>query len=151
MGHAWRFIKTVMGVIFRHPVTGATIIPVLSDGRIVLVKRQDTGQWGLPGGIVDWGEDIPGTAKRELLEETGLTLVTIRRLVGVYSSFDRDPRVHSISVLVEAEVTGSFSIGDTLEISAVGAFERDEIPFGNLCHDHDRQLQDYLQDLTVLA
>jgi len=22
-----------------------------------LIQRKDTGQWGLPGGIVDWGED----------------------------------------------------------------------------------------------
>ncbi len=151
MGRTWQYIKTVMGLIFRHPITGTTIVPVLPDGKIVLVRRQDTGEWGLPGGIVDWGEDIPNTAKRELEEETGLTLVKIRRLVGVYSSFDRDPRVHSISVLVEAEVTGDFAIRDSLEISAVEAFARDELPLGNLCHDHDRQLRDYLQNLTVVA
>ena len=94
MGQVWRYIKTVMGIIFRHPITGATIIPVLPDGRIVLIQRKDTGQWGLPGGIIDWGEDVTTTAKRELKEETGLELLNIRRLVGVYSSMDRDPRIH---------------------------------------------------------
>lgn len=151
MGQIWRYIKTVMGIIFRHPITGATIIPVLPDGRIVLIQRKDTGQWGLPGGIVDWGEDILTTAKRELKEETGLNLLKVRRLVGVYSSMDRDPRIHSISILMEADVTGEFAVEDTLEVMSINAFSPDNLPLGNLCHDHDRQLKDYLQGLTVLA
>ncbi|MDJ0846405.1 NUDIX domain-containing protein [Crocosphaera sp.] len=151
MGQIWRYIKTVMGIIFRHPITGATIIPVLPDGRIVLIQRKDTGQWGLPGGIVDWGEDILTTAKRELKEETGLNLLKVRRLVGVYSSMDRDPRIHSISILMEADVTGEFAIEDPLEVISIEAFSPENLPLGNLCHDHDRQLNDYLQGLTVLA
>ncbi|GBF79585.1 NUDIX domain-containing protein [Aphanothece sacrum] len=151
MSQLWRYIKTIMGIVFRHPITGATIIPVLPDGRIVLIRRQDTGQWGLPGGIVDWGEDITTTVKRELREETGLELLEIRRLVGVYSSPDRDPRIHSISVLMEANVTGTFSVKDTLEVLEVEAFLPDELPLGNLSHDHDRQLADYFQGLTILA
>ncbi|EAZ89591.1 mutator protein [Crocosphaera chwakensis CCY0110] len=140
-----------MGIIFRHPITGTTIIPVLPDGRIVLIQRKDTGKWGLPGGIVDWGEDILTTAKRELKEETGLDFLNVGRLVGVYSSMDRDPRIHSISILIEAEVTGDFAVEDTLEVIGIEAFSVDNLPLGNLSHDHDRQLKDYLQGLTVLA
>lgn len=151
MLRSWQFFKTVTGIIFRHPVTGATIVPILPDGQIVLVRRQDTGQWGLPGGIVDWGEEISTTIRRELAEETGLELLKIRRLVGVYSSPDRDPRLHSISVLVEAEVQGALGVKDTLEISEAKAFAKDDLPLGNLSHDHDRQLQDYLKGMTVLA
>jgi len=147
----WQFVKTVIGIIFRHPVTGTTIVPLLPDGRIVLIRRRDTGEWGLPGGIIDWGEDIPNTVVRELAEETGLNLVKIRRLVGVYSSPDRDPRLHSISIVVEADVTGTMQAQDTLEISDVQAFAREELPLGNLCHDHDRQLRDYFDGLTTLA
>ena len=146
-----QFIQTVLGIIFRHPVTAAIIIPILPDGRIVLVRRSDTNQWSLPGGIVDWGEDIPTTARRELAEETGLELVNIRRLVGVYSAPDRDPRIHSIAVLVAANVAGTMQVQDTLEISDIQAFARSDIPKGKLAHDHDRQLQDYFDDLTTLA
>ncbi len=151
MNQIWRYIKAVMGIIFRHPITGATIIPVLPDGRIVLIQRKDTGKWGLPGGIVDWGEDILTTAKRELKEETGLDLLKVGRLVGVYSSMDRDPRMHSISILIEAEVTGNFAVEDTLEVVGIEAFSLNNLPLGNLSHDHDRQLNDYLKGLTVLA
>ncbi|MGH2415688.1 MAG: NUDIX domain-containing protein, partial [Microcystaceae cyanobacterium] len=104
-----------------------------------------------PGGMVDWGEDIPTTARRELTEETGLELLKIRRLVGVYSSPDRDPRIHSISVLIEAEVQGKLAVQDTLEVSDIKAYSIETLPLGNLAHDHDRQLQDYLQGLTTLA
>ncbi len=151
MGRSWRFVSTVLGIIFRHPVTGTTIIPVLEDGRIVLVQRSDSGKWGLPGGMVDWGEDIPNAANRELKEETGLELVKIRRLVGVYSAPDRDPRLHSISVLLEVEAKGNFDVKDKLEILQVKGFSRQELPLGNLSHDHDRQLKDYLDGVTTVA
>lgn len=151
MARLWQIFQTVLGIIFRHPITGTTIIPILPDGRIVLIRRKDTGQWGLPGGIIDWGEDVREAAHRELAEETGLKLLKIGRLVGVYSSPVRDPRVHSISILIEADVDGSFEIQDTLEVTEVKAFSSDELPLGNLSHDHEQQLTDYLKGLTVLA
>ena len=147
----WHLLKELIKLVFRRPLTGTTIVPVLSDGRIVLVKRRDTGLWSLPGGIVDWGENIVTAVTRELSEETGLELVSIMRLVGVYSSPDRDPRMHSISILIEAKVQGNFKIKDTLEIVDVEAFPPESIPLGNLSHDHDRQLKDYFQGGTILA
>ncbi|MCT7952079.1 NUDIX hydrolase [Ancylothrix sp. C2] len=151
MQRLWQYVQTVLGVIFRHPVTGTVAVPILPDGRIVMIRRQDTGEWGLPGGIVNWGEDISTAIRRELKEETGLNLVKISRLVGVYSAPDRDPRIHSICVLVEAEVEGEMKVSDTLEIAEVKAFSRDNLPQGKLSHDHNRQLEDYLKGDTVLA
>ena len=151
MRRSWRFISTVLGIIFRHPVTGTTIIPVLPDGRIVLIQRSDSGKWGLPGGMIDWGEDIPNAASRELKEETGLKLTKIRGLRGVYSDPQRDPRIHSISVLLEVEAEGELDPIDKLEVLQVRAFTKDELPLGDLSHDHDRQLQDYLNGITAIA
>jgi 8-oxo-dGTP diphosphatase len=146
-----RFIFTVMGIIFRHPVTGTTLIPILPDQRIVLIRRRDTGQWGLPGGIIDWGETIPQAAQRELREETGLELLTIERLVGVYSAPDRDPRLHSLSILLAVTVTGKLTPQDTLEVAEVRAFKRDELPQSDFSHDHGDQLKDYLSEITRIA
>jgi ADP-ribose pyrophosphatase YjhB (NUDIX family) len=151
MNRLWQIGQTVLGLIFRHPVTGTSIIPVLPDGRIVLIRRRDNGRWGLPGGMVDWGEDIATTVRRELAEETGLELVKIRRLVGVYSAPDRDPRIHSICIAVEAEVFGNMEVRDGLEISEVEAFFPASLPEGELSHDSDRHLQDYFQGRTTLA
>ncbi|MEL6928108.1 MAG: NUDIX hydrolase [Cyanobacteria bacterium J06600_6] len=151
MQQAWRFFSTVLGIIFRHPVTGTTIIPVLPDGRIVMIQRSDTGKWGLPGGMIDWGEDLPHAASRELAEETGLTLTKIKSLRGVYSDPQRDPRLHSISIVVEVEAEGELDPEDKLEVLQVRAFGRDELPLGDLCHDHDQQLQDYLEGKVAIA
>ncbi|NEN92638.1 MAG: NUDIX hydrolase [Okeania sp. SIO3H1] len=150
MRQLWQFGQTVLGLIFRHPLTGVSVVPILPDGRIVLVRRRDNNKYALPGGMVEWGEDVTTTVKRELFEETGLELVKIRRLVGVYSAPDRDPRVHSINILVEADVRGEMNVQDTLEISDAQAFEVTSLP-DNLSYDYDRQLKDYFSGLTILA
>ncbi len=150
MRRLWQVGQTVLGLIFRHPLTGVSIVPILPDGRIVLVRRRDNNQYALPGGMVEWGEDVSTTVKRELFEETGLELVKIRRLVGVYSAPDRDPRIHSINILVEADVQGNMDVKDTLEISDVQGFEPTSLP-QDLSYDYDRQLKDYFNGLTILA
>lgn len=151
MRRIWQLFQTVLGLIFRHPITGTSIIPILPDGRIVLIQRRDNGKWALPGGMVDWGEDITTTVRRELTEETGLELVRIRRLVGVYSAPGRDPRLHSICIVVEAEVHGKMQVQDTLEVMGIQAFSPKSLPPGQLSHDHTQQLQDYFDGLTTLA
>ncbi|HEY9631179.1 MAG TPA: NUDIX hydrolase [Coleofasciculaceae cyanobacterium] len=146
-----RYVQAALGLIIRHPIAGTSIIPILPDGRIVLIQRRDNGKWSLPGGMIDWGEDIPSCIQRELAEETGLDLVKINRLVGVYSAPERDPRFHSICIVVEAEVNGKLQAQDTLEVMDVKAFLPAEIPLGQLSHDNDRQLKNYFEGTTTLA
>lgn len=67
-------------------------------GRVLLV-RHTYGRlnWELPGGASEAGEAPNETARRELLEETGLELV-IERLTGVYFEVDPDgsPALHFV-------------------------------------------------------
>jgi 8-oxo-dGTP diphosphatase len=151
MRRFWHYFQTVLGVIFRHPVTGTSIITILPDDRIVLIRRRDNGMWSLPGGIIDWGEDLPTSIRRELIEETGLELTKIRRLVGVYSAPDRDPRMHSICIVVEVEATGKFNPKDVDEVADIQAFHLSHLPPGKLSHDHNQQLKDYLEGRTTIA
>lgn len=151
MGRLWHFVQSVLGILFHHPVTGTSIIPVLPDGRIVLIQRRDNRKWALPGGMVNWGETVETTLHRELKEETGLDITKIRRLVGVYSAPERDGRVHSICIVVEVEAGGTIKPLDVNEVLDVKAFDPATIPVGTLSHDHDRQLQDYFDGHTTLA
>ena len=100
---------------------------------------------------MDWGETITAAACRELQEETGLTLLGSPRLVGVYSEPERDPRMHSISILLAVDAAGELQVTDTLEVLGVKAFAITQLPLGNLSHDHDRQLQDYLQGKNTVG
>ena len=151
MGRLWHFVQSVLGILFRHPVMGTSIIPILPDGRIVLIQRSDNRKWALPGGMVNWGETIETTLHRELKEETGLDITKVQRLVGVYSQPERDGRVHSICVVVQVDVAGVIDPQDANEVLDVKAFEPASIPIGTLSNDHDRQLQDYFSGATVLA
>src|SRR4051794_40391938 len=53
-------------------------------GRILLVRRADTGNWELPGGRVEIGESATLAAEREVAEESGIH-VKIIQLAGVYT------------------------------------------------------------------
>lgn len=147
----WRHLRTAMRLLLRHPISSVAIVPLLPDGRIVLARRVDTDLWVLPGGMVDWGETIEEAAGRELEEEAGLEIVRARRLVGVYSSPERDPRVHAIVIVVAADVRGDPAIGDPLEVSEVHAFTEDRLPFGYMGDGTEAMLRDYLEGRTVLA
>lgn len=52
-------------------VTGGAIIRD-HQNRILLQRRSDYGDWGLPGGGMNAGESIEETMIREVYEETGL-------------------------------------------------------------------------------
>jgi 8-oxo-dGTP diphosphatase len=147
----WQYFSTIVGIIFRHPIVGVVVIPIDSAGQIVLVQRRDNRKWSLPGGFVDWGEDIKQTAVRELLEETGLTITEFGRLVGVYSSPNRDPRVHSICVTLMAKVEGIFQIIDPGEVLEVQAFNRVDLPWDQMSHDHQELLEDFFAGKTAIA
>ncbi|MCL1929590.1 NUDIX domain-containing protein [Candidatus Saccharibacteria bacterium] len=59
--------------------------------KILLIKRQDSGQWALPGGMVDAGEKVSRTAKRELAEEAGVDVSEVEG-VEVFAGYVDDPR-----------------------------------------------------------
>jgi 8-oxo-dGTP diphosphatase len=61
---------------------------------VLLIERGHdpfAGQWALPGGHIDPGEQPLAAALRELREETGVQLATAGP-VGVYNTPGRDPR-----------------------------------------------------------
>ncbi|MBB6021165.1 8-oxo-dGTP pyrophosphatase MutT (NUDIX family) [Paenibacillus sp. JGP012] len=64
-------------------VTGGAII-CDHEGRILLQRRSDYGDWGLPGGGMEAGEQIEETMIREVREETGLE-VNAYELAAIYT------------------------------------------------------------------
>ena len=66
------------------------------------------GTWALPGGTLEWGEQLSRAIPREVEEETGARWLGLGRVTGVYSRPDRDPRFHAVTICVTAEVADQF-------------------------------------------
>lgn len=79
------YIEEIRELVGHRPIilVGANVIISNQDKEILLQKRLN-GQWGLPGGLMELGETIEDTARREVLEETGLFIGELD-LVGVFS------------------------------------------------------------------
>lgn len=59
-----------------RPIVGIGVV-VLKPGAVLLVRRgkpPNMGAWSLPGGAQEVGETAEDAARRELLEETGVTV-----------------------------------------------------------------------------
>lgn len=152
LGQPWQqAVRVLLGLLLRRPLVGVCVIPILPDGSVVLMQRRDSGLWGFPGGLVDWGEDIVTAAHRELREETSLAIADVGRLVGVYSSPQRDARFHSICVAIEVFATGRPQVNDPKEAVAVQSFSWQAVGKLSLAHDHAQHVQDYLENRTVVA
>ncbi len=64
----------------------AVSVAIVRDGRVLLVRRgrqPAKGLYAFPGGRVEPGETLEEAARRELLEETGLTAGTLEPLTTV--------------------------------------------------------------------
>ncbi len=115
--------------LLRRPLVGVAACARTRDGKWLLVRRGDTGTWGLPGGTLEWGETLATCLARELLEEAGVTRLAFERVVGVYSRPDRDPRFHAVTVAVACEIDPPVR-GPTnpLEILERRLFAEEELP-----------------------
>ena len=122
------------------------IIEIYREGKfqgIVLIERKNPPLGlALPGGFVDRGERVEEALVREMLEETGLK-VRIKRLLGVYSDPDRDPRFHTASVVYVAEAEGEPKGADDAKRADIYPIEK--IPMEKLVFDHAKILEDYLR------
>ncbi len=111
---------------------------------IVLIERKYPPiGLALPGGFVEVGETVERAVIREMKEETGLDVITLRQF-HVYSDPERDPRRHVVSVVFECVARGEPKGSDDAKVARVYSY--DEIPFEELVFDHSQILKDYLRD-----
>ena len=86
-------------------VTGS-LCYLIHAGRVLLLKRNrppHVGLWSPPGGKMEFGESPQENIRREMLEETGLTIAqpTLRAIISV---LDVDWPVHWLLFVFRAEL-----------------------------------------------
>ena len=81
----WKMLETGNGEKFLDETSGK---PVLE---FVCIQRKDTGIWAIPGGMVDPGEKVSTTVKREFMEEaldsTGSAKDNIEEIQNMVNDF----------------------------------------------------------------
>ena len=88
---------------FRRPSnTVDMILMTISNGslKLLLIRSKDhpfINDWALPGGFVNFDEDLETAVSRELAEETNITKDTYFRQLYTFGKSDRDPRTRIIT------------------------------------------------------
>jgi 8-oxo-dGTP diphosphatase len=98
---------------YDFPMPAVTVDVVLitreKEPRVLLIQRKRdpfAGMWALPGGFIEMNETLEQSARRELKEETGLTVGKLEQL-ATFGDPGRDPRGRTISVAYLARVAAA--------------------------------------------
>jgi 8-oxo-dGTP pyrophosphatase MutT (NUDIX family) len=126
---------------------GAEVLVFDPRGRLLLQRRTDTGEWAIPGGMMEPGETFEQTVRREVEEETGLILGELK-LLNIYSGqafYYRYPNGDEVYNVSAAFVCTQFSglLHMDIESTALGFYPLDMLP-GRLIFLNQAVLDDYL-------
>lgn len=121
----------IVHVLAPSHILGAMVAVRSPRGRVMLVRHSYNRAWGLPGGLVDRGEQPAIAARRELREEVGMVV----ELLGDPSvTVDQRQRVTRIGWVARAgdDDPETTTRPTSPEIIEVGWFEPDALPALNL-------------------
>ena len=145
------YVEDIRALIGRRRIVLNASIVIIRNGRneILLQHRvYPPGKLGLPGGIMELGESTEETARREVLEETGLVLGRLS-LIGVYSGKDYlcvaqngDEWYSVTTAYATNEFTGKLSVNDN-ESVAFEWFDVLNLP-DNIAKTQRSAIDDYL-------
>ena len=124
-------------VVFSREETGLSVL------LIERVNEPFKGCWAFPGGFMDMDEDAEACAIRELKEETGLEIMSMKQ-VGAFTEVNRDPRGRTVSIAFYAVIEKSEVKGSD-DAAQAKWFPIDSIP--PLAFDHEEILRMALKEI----
>lgn len=145
------YIEELREIVGHRPLilVGAVTVIVDEAGRILLQQRKfPKGAWGIPGGLMELGESTEEVARREVYEETGLSLGRLD-LINVYSGSENfikaenGDQFYTVTIAYYTQgYEGKLNI-DTSESITFDFFYPDELP-SNIVKSHRLILDEFL-------
>ena len=130
-------------------VPGVRAVIVNADGKILLQKRGDLDIWGLPGGSMELDETVLEALRREIWEETGIT-VKDPQPMGIYCgpihriTYPNGDQIQCFGLaFIVRSWEGEF-VADGDESKELRFFSQDEIP-KTMLPTHSKTVEDYFQ------
>ncbi|WP_440853544.1 NUDIX domain-containing protein [Sinorhizobium sp. 22678] len=112
---------------------GARVLIEDGMGRFLIIKRTDSGHWGLPGGSMELGESLMDVVFREALEEANVSLERVTAF-GLSSdpnieqhTYPNGDQLQNISLLAHGYVANSDYAPDGGEASEIRFVRYEEI------------------------
>lgn len=125
----------------------AGIVLLDNEGRVLLIRRGDDGNWCIPGGVVEPGETIEEAAIREVLEETGL-IVDNLEFFNIYSGQsqhhiypDGNEYYFANTIFISSEFHGEMR-ADEIESKELKFFDISNLP-NNISKSNLPMFKDY--------
>lgn len=134
-----------MSYTYKYPrpaVTADCVVIAQATREVLLIQRgiePFKGCWAFPGGFMNMDETTEQCAVRELEEETGLRVSSLRQ-IGTYSKVDRDPRGRTITVAYLALIDAPVSVKGQDDAAQAQWFPLSALP--PLAFDHAEIVQD---------
>ena len=134
-----------MSYTYKYPrpaVTADCVVIAQATREVLLIQRgiePFKGCWAFPGGFMNMDETTEQCAVRELEEETGLRVSSLRQ-IGTYSKVDRDPRGRTITVAYLALIDAPVSVKGQDDAAQAQWFPLSALP--PLAFDHAEIMQD---------
>ncbi|MDO5851821.1 MAG: NUDIX hydrolase [Methanobacteriaceae archaeon] len=131
---------------YKNPAITVDMIIFNNQNELVLIKRKNNpykNYWALPGGFIEYNEEAEHAAIREAKEETNLD-IELKKLIGVYSKADRDPRGHTITIAYTAIIKEGIlkSDSDAKDTMFINVNKINDI---DLAFDHKKIIKDSLK------
>lgn len=129
------YIEDLRQVFGHEPlILVGVAVAVINDRNEILLQKRIDGKWGVPGGFMELGESTEEAGRREVFEETGLTIGRLN-LVGVFSGkqhFVKLPNGDEFYPVTVAylcrDIVGGQIKSDGIETAEVKFFKLNDLP-----------------------